>query len=212
MDDVGQIESAESLNPDNRVPIKTNRKCKLDWLKGTAEGKLLYNKFILSIELRVSAHVAAVQMGISVSTFQRWIKQGNEDLAVNEDSQTIHAEFVRDVNIALGNAVTTAQIELHAKKPEQFLARGMGRALVGDMYNHDGGGRLDYKYNMDGTVQEDKPAIESDDSGDDVKGIDRELALAALKDLRDNGHDLNALVDALVSDKRIESENGKVSE
>jgi hypothetical protein len=190
--------------------IMSGRVSKLERLLETEQGKNDYREMLLAIESRASLVAASGMIGIHPNTLTKWIAKGKED------SEGIYKQFYDDVILAISKAVTSAEIEVNIQSPKFYLQRGFARVLLGDVYNIDSL-PLEATYNLDGTVgdgddlqrnQTMHPSIETNNEMQ-PKAID-EMTINALIELRNNGIDLNSLVDNVQSENRhIESEDNQ---
>ena len=177
------------------------RVSKLEILLSSKRGQEQYNEMILAISSRASAVSAAAMIGISPNTLTRWITKGK----ANKDS--LYGKLWGDVLVALGIAVSSAEIEIHHQRPQFYLQRGFARTLVGDIYNTELNDVPVVNYNMDGTISHAddstlalrdntvEPVLNEQTGTSEQNNISEQMTIEALKILRANGIDLNALVD-----------------
>jgi hypothetical protein len=175
--------------------VNSGRVSELEKLLKTEHGKQRYAEFLMAISARASTRSAAAMIGVHPSTLTRWVERGKVE------TDGCYRRLYDDVVIAIGQATMSAEVELYAQKPEFYLSRGMGRHLLGDTHNHRPDS-LSNTYELDGTVTDhsnDVPTIADDTPND--HNISDALTLDALAVLRNNGIDINTLIDRHVENQ-----------
>ena len=93
---------------------KTGRKLKLN--------RTLIKQIALRIKAGAFAHVAAGSVGIGVSTFYRWLAEGE-----SEDAPPLFREFREAILQAQSAARQHAEMRVFKENPSTWLLRGPGR-------------------------------------------------------------------------------------
>lgn len=192
--------------------IRQRRRGKLDELMDSEGGRLAIDEMVLFIASRASVRSAAARIGVNPNTLTNWISRGKRE------SEGVYRELYDRIVVALGQATAEAEVELNQMQPKTYLTQGPGRILLGDIYNTELPGA---EYNIDGTVSpigidSDTSITERDDTSvqpaidgqTKTTEQDNQLMLEALKAMRDNGIDINAVIDDLVEQNKTQNNIG----
>lgn len=91
---------------------------------------LLTQELISNICKYISAgvwdYVAAEAVGVSQTTFYRWLQEGEA-----EEPDPLKREFWESVMAAKAKARANAELRVHHEKPETWLLKGPGREKAG---------------------------------------------------------------------------------
>ena len=183
------------------------RPSSIDKLFNTTAGKEQFQKLLVMLASRSSLKAAALCIGITPDTLTRWIQKGK----ANGDS--VYGKFYRECVSAISHAVVDAEMDINQQKPEFYLTRGPGKLIVGDIYNVDASGELEY--GLDGTVSpagQSTTSISSNNSIADeqqqqnaieheANQIDDALALDAMQSMADLGIDVGDAINKQLKKK-----------
>ena len=188
----------------NRVTLKD--------LYCTREGADKLQDILLALTNRCSLTSIAAAIGIHPNTLSVWIRKGKDDMRKwkEGDEKSYHLMFIEDVMKSTGVAVSNAEAIVHEQDPKFYLQKGWARTLINDVYNIEGL----HNYNMDGTVSpldDDSASIRINEGQQKAIEVSREekedsqnkaLSLDALATMRENGIDVNDVIDRLLEHKR----------
>jgi len=196
---------------------KGGRVSKIEWLFNTNEGRDALTRMIMMIENRASYKSAAMSIGIAPKTLSKWIRLGKEQ------EEGLYRVLWDRVCVALGHSVAHAEIELGNNDAKFYLLHGFGKALMGDAYspimpdetfNLDSTiskNTTDNPYSIDNSTSEQLVTNEQLSTNEHTHRVDNSLVLEALIALRDDGQDVNQLIDSLIAQKKIEDSQRKLS-
>lgn len=186
--------------------IRRGRVSHLEKLLSTNQGIERYNEMIMAIENRCTIKAAAMMIGIYPNTLSNWLVRGKQEM------EGMYRDLYDAVLSAVGNATALAELELMQTNPKFYLTRGMGRALLGDFYNHEPD-NVTTHYTLDGSVTLDAHPLavnHNEDTTPTAEAIeqrnnqaDEQLMIEALAAMRDAGIDLNEKVDQMMRQNNL---------
>jgi hypothetical protein len=186
----------EPTEEPTKIDRRTTRISTIDYLRETKQGRDKLGEMLLAIQSGCYAHVAASMIGITPSTFSKWLKRGREE------DQGKYRELWEDVVEAISIARCQAEIKVAQTNPLHYLTRGAGR-ILGDNYS-DALTKQVYDHNVDGSVAlPGQGHLTVRDNEEDNQGalpsptdhVGKADLVAALIELRKAGVDLNAMVE-----------------
>ena len=189
--------------------IRKRRSGKLEQLMSSVQGREAIDSMVYFIANGASGVAAAARIGIAPNTLSKWFMKGR----VDDDGP--YRELWDRVVVAIGQVAAECEVELRQQDPKFYLQNGMGKSLLGNIYNTDPND-LTQQIGLDGTVTnqgiENPTAIRHDDSEQDItseqliseerkQDRDNQLLLEALEAYRDAGIDVNDIVDSMINKK-----------